>query len=178
MLRGFTRTAGLVIVPALLLSGCMSGEQGDESGEAAREQIDPVKATEIEELYGEVRTLWVDAMTGERDPEDVRPEIKRLTAGQAQEALLADLDAFDGLVYHGEPGSDPTVVALSEEATPPSAVIEDCWDDTGWTLVDAGTGEEVPRADKSPRRVVKIRAEREQSEWILVEWRPQEDRTC
>ncbi|WP_052745988.1 hypothetical protein [Allosalinactinospora lopnorensis] len=171
-------------MPAIaLMVGCSAPDdtEAPPNGQGGAEEIDPEQAEAVEEVYRDVRGIYIDAMSGEHDLEDLRPELEERAAGQALDSLVADVERFQevGQVFEGEPEISTEVTALTMDTDPPAATLEDCWDDSNWRPVDAETGEPVPTPDKPERRVIKVRAEQDDSDaWVLTEWRPEEGRTC
>jgi hypothetical protein len=58
-----------------------------------------------------------------------------------------------GVVFEGRAVSQPTVVDVQLDATPPTAIVRDCVDATSWLPVFQETGDPVP-GDSLPDRFV------------------------
>jgi hypothetical protein len=84
-----------------------------------------------------------------------------------------------GIAFEGRPASQPTVVDLQLDATPPTAVVRDCMDATSWQAVFEETGDPVPGDDLPDHFVMELDAALyPEHGWLFHDFAMEEDTQC
>jgi hypothetical protein len=158
---------GTVVMAALLLAGCAAdSEPSDQPANPAPQDLpalpsvsaDPAEAEAIEEIltvFQGFREAEAELYADPPPPNIVRREFSRYlgdTMLSEQVSTLNDMRNA-GIVFEGRAASQPTVVDIQLDATPPVATVRDCVDATSWHPVFQQSGDPVP-GDGLPDRFV------------------------
>jgi hypothetical protein len=106
------------------------------------------------------RGMWDVVVEGSHEGAVGHPDLDEYATGQALELTTAMLR---GVHATGEPRMDPE--AAEVPGNPFSVSIEDCIDDSGWTVPEETTGSE----DRSGRRSVTATAVSDGERWLVEE---------
>jgi hypothetical protein len=160
-IRGAVGVAAL----AVALAGCGGAAepavQGDQPSPQALPALpsisaDPAEAEAVEEIltvlqgFREVEAeLYADPPT----PNIVRREFSPYLGDPMLSEIVGTLNDMRnaGVVFEGRAVSQPTVVDVQLDATPPTATVRDCMDAASWRPVFRETSEPVP-GDSLPDR--------------------------
>lgn len=101
------------------------------------------------------------------------PDYAELAEAAAGAALESTREAVQRLVDNGwraegEPTFDVVVKATALEREPLQVVVTDCSDSSGWTILDADTGEPVPDEEYG-RRSIDALVELREGHWVVTE---------
>ena len=107
-------------------------------------------------------------------------QLQVYSTGKALSEALANLHQLHEakLVMIGSPRNSPVVKAIDVKADPPTAVVEDCLDVTGWRQADATTHATKPPQQGLTRYSATVSLRKSGARWLIVEFKREVDRTC
>jgi hypothetical protein len=158
---------GMVVMAALALAGCAADTEPAEPAADLSPRdlpalpsmsVDPAEAEAIEEIltvFQGFRDVEAELYADPPTPNIVRREFTPYLGDPMLSELVSTLDDLRnaGIVFQGRASSQPTVVDIQLEATPPTATVRDCVDATSWQPIFQQTGDSVP-GDGLPERYV------------------------
>ncbi|PZF99560.1 hypothetical protein [Micromonospora endophytica] len=145
-------TAGLVAVAAVGTTTACGGPQEVATGDG-KERSRPVDAAQVaDEQAAEQAALKAYAgylaasRTASQRSDPHHPDLTRFLADPLLTRVRFNLQQAreHGAVSVGTLRSDPTVISVALDATPPTVEIQDCVDATGYRLVYLDGGKGVP----------------------------------
>lgn len=126
--------------------------------------FDPEEAAAAEEILAvlhDFREVEADIYADPPPPDIVRREVSPYLADPMQGEVIGTLyDMYTaGIAFEGRPVSEPTVVEVRLDDTPPTATVLDCVDVANWRSVFQETGDSVPGDALPDRYVMKLEAQ-------------------
>ncbi len=107
-------------------------------------------------------------------------QLQVYSTGKALSEALANLHQLHEakLVMIGSPRNSPVVKTIDIKADPPTAVLSDCLDVTGWHQTDATTHETKAPQQGLTRYGATVSLRKSGARWLIVEFEREVDRTC
>ncbi|MFE0462791.1 hypothetical protein ACFW1A_26410 [Kitasatospora sp. NPDC058965] len=156
-----------------------NGSDGASGGGAAAPTggAEAAVSREVLRTYQDWWTAQVKAYSGE-DPNGA--QVRVYSNGVALGNVLAGLAGLRDakLVMTGQPAISPSVTSVNLNASPQSAVIEDCVDVTGWHQTDPATGSLKDGAQHLTRYRAKAVLRINAGMWKVFEFNREAGRTC
>lgn len=148
-----------VLAGAVVLTGCAEkgGDPPSESVRTPPELAAPAGTSPEEEALDAYRGMWDVVVEGSHDGAVGHPDLSEYATGQALELTSAMLR---GVYATGEPQMSPK--ATEAAGSPPSVSIEDCIDDSEWTVQEEPGAEE-----RSGRRSVTATVTAHGDQWLV-----------
>ncbi|MEY9878262.1 hypothetical protein ABH931_007789 [Streptacidiphilus sp. MAP12-33] len=124
------------------------------------------------------RGYWNSAVSAWTQGSLTDVPLGRYATGPADSAVRSALQTYqaDGVVTHGQPLLDPSVTALNLSASPYTATITDCVDETGFYKVHKSTGVRVAGAPTGHHPAVY--QARYDGGWVIVSGSVDPARAC
>ncbi|MFJ9695227.1 hypothetical protein [Kitasatospora sp. NPDC101183] len=106
--------------------------------------------------------------------------LEAFSSGRALTDTLVGLRQLHAakLVMTGAPRNSPVVTAVDLKSDPPTAVIEDCVDVSGWQRVDAASKAVREPSGALRRYVATASLRRFQEHWLIYDFKREAGRTC
>jgi hypothetical protein len=185
----FLRRALVAITATLLMAGCTGGEAApsaeqdtptSSSQALASDPSESVGTAEADEVLAVYRRLQEVVNRAYADPEGNYPELAEYAYGRALADIHQTLFYYRerGIRFTGKPSMSPRVTFIDVDASPPTATVTDCFDDSKWIPVDAETGESVAAPGQNHRYRVTSTAQQHDGRWFIVSDTPDRSRIC
>jgi hypothetical protein len=188
---------GTVAMTAMMLAGGMAGcasesepvEWPDDPSAPALPELpsvsaDPAEAEAIDEILAAhrgFREVEADLYADPPSPNIVRREFSPYLGDPMLSEIVGTLNEMRnaGIAFDGQPVSEPTIVELELDATPPTATVRDCVDATNWLSVFQETGEPVPGDALPSQFVMELEATvYPEHGWLFHNFAIQEETPC
>lgn len=193
--RGGFHRALVAVAIMVAAAGCSSGtdagfEWPDDPTAAPSATLDPGEAAAVEEILTNFDEFRRAEVAIQADPEPAYLALERLADYLADPLLgvaLFDVETMHrrGVVREGEPTWQPAVTELDLDGSPPTAMVRDCLDATGWLLADRDTGgpttpesEGLPARFAPDRYVMVFHARMFEDRWLFDEANVERDERC
>ena len=187
MTRDQNRSGAALCMAALLaLSGCTSDPSpaplpsGSQSAvpSATQDAADTKARTDVLAAYdGFQRALQAALTSGDYQSKDLVKFTAEPLLGQTRNSIYQLKQA--GLKGKGQRRWSPQVVDLQLEQKTPTATIEDCTDNSKWTVVSTKTGKPMPAPSGRPAKyLVTSTAKKVSGTWYVSEQNGDWARPC